>query len=194
MIDFDAAVQQVRLMGAGLVAIDGLPVSGKSTLAQRLEDELGASVLYLDDFVRPESEWRSGAQPCFPFAYFRYDDFMAAVRDLAAGRPARYRRFDWARGRVSEDWHTVPSEGLCVVEGASALHPELTPLYDLRLWVQSDAATTLSAALTRGVGDWEQAWKDLFMPSVALYMASDPRQRADYCVAGRGAGAHQPFL
>jgi len=194
MIDFDAAVQQVRLLGRGLVAIDGLPVSGKSTLAQRLEDELGATVLYLDDFVRPEGEWRGSAKPGFPFPYFRYDEFMAAVIDLAEGRQARYRRYDWAAGRLSDDWHVLRPDGLVVVEGVSSLHPRLAPRYDLRLWVESDASTTLEASLARGVGDWEDAWRNLFMPSVALYLASDPRQRADYCVAGRGAVAVQPFL
>lgn len=188
MIDFDTALQQVGHLGQGLVAIDGLPVSGKSTLAQRLEDELGTSVLYLDDFVRPEAEWRHSAKPAFPFPYFRYDDFLAAVVALSEGRPARYRRYDWATGRLSDEWHIVRPGGPVVVEGCSALHVDLAPRYDLRLWVESDASTTLAAALARGVGDWEDAWQNLFMPSVALYMASDPRQRADYCVAGRGAG------
>lgn len=194
MIDVDAVVQKVRALGQGLVAIDGLPVSGKSTLAQRLEDEFGASVIHLDDFVRPEGEWRDRAVPAFPFPYFRYNDFMGAVADLSEGRIARYRLFDWATGRLSEDWRIVRPDGLCVVEGVSALHPDLAPRYHLRLWIESDASSTLAAALARGGGDWEDAWQNLFMPSVALYMASDPRQRADYCVAGRGAGPVQPFL
>jgi uridine kinase len=186
MLDFDAAVEQVRGLGSGLVAIDGLPVSGKSTLAERLERELGAQTIYLDDFVRPESEWRGKAEPGFPFPYMRYDTFMAAVRDLAAGRAANYRRYDWSTGQLA-DWHQMAPTGLVVVEGVSSLHPGLAPLYDLRLWVESDAATTLSASLARGVGDWEAEWRNLFMPSVELYLASDPWLRADELVAGRGA-------
>lgn len=185
MIDFDFTVTLLRNRGRGLVAIDGLPVSGKSTLARRLEDQLGAVVVYLDDFVRPQAEWRGIAKPAFPFPYFRYDEFLATVSTLARGEAARYRLYDWATGRLDE-WREVQPDGLVVIEGVSALHPELAPLYTQRFWLESDAATTLEASLTRGVGDWEREWRELFMPSVALYLQTDPRQRADHVVAGRG--------
>ena len=188
MIDFDAVVS---LIGARpdirLVAIDGLPVSGKSSLAGRLETELGATIVYLDDFVRPEAEWRGKAAPAFPFPYMRYEEFTQAVRALAERRVARYRGYDWAVGRLADGSTEINPNGLVVVEGVSTLNPQLASLYDLRLWVESDAATTLAASLARGVGDWESAWRTLFMPSVALYLASDPRLRADHIVAGRGA-------
>ena len=68
MIDFDAAVSLIgERPDIRLVAIDGLPVSGKSSLAGRLEAELGATIVYLDDFVRPEAEWRGKVAPAFPF-------------------------------------------------------------------------------------------------------------------------------
>jgi uridine kinase len=189
LVGFDAAVDLVRdRPDFHLIAIDGLPVSGKSTLATRLETELGLECIYLDDFVRPEAEWRGRIGPGFPFEYIRYDDFMAAVRSLAAGQPARYRLYDWSTGSPGE--HRVVAAGKpVIVEGVSALHPELSPLYDLRFWVESEAATTLTASLARGVGDWEQEWRDLFMPSVELYLHTDPRSRADYLVAGRGVSA-----
>jgi uridine kinase len=188
MIEFDAAVDLIgALRGKRLVAIDGLPVSGKSTLAGRLEAQLGATIVYLDDFVRPEAEWRGKVGPAFPFPYMRYDDFCQAVMTLAEGRVARYRGYDWAAGRLAGAWTEIDPDGLVVVEGVSALNPELAPVYDLRLWVESDAATTLEASLARGVGDWEREWRTLFMPSVALYLATEPWLRADHIVAGRGS-------
>lgn len=188
MIDFDAVVSLIKTRpGTRLVAIDGLPVSGKSTLADRLETELGATIAYLDDFVRPEAEWRGKLGPAFPFPYIRYDEFSQAVMTLAQGQAARYRRYDWAAGQLADAVTEISADGLVVVEGVSALNPNLAPLYDLRLWVESDAATTLEASLTRGVGDWEHEWRELFMPSVELYLATDPRSRADHIVAGRAA-------
>jgi uridine kinase len=187
MIDFDDVVAMLhRRPGPRLVGIDGLPVSGKSTLAGRLEAELGATLVYLDDFVLPEAEWRGKVEPAFPFPYIRYDDFSQTVMTLAAGREARYRRYDWAAGRLAEGWTEIDPDGLVVVEGVSTVNPELAQLYHLRLWVESDAATTLQAALARGVGDWEREWRTLFMPSVALYLQTHPQQRADHVVAGRG--------
>jgi uridine kinase len=174
--------------GTRLIGIDGLPVSGKSALAGRIESALGATIVYLDDFVRPEAEWRDAALPAFPFPYIRHDEFRETVITLGEGRAALYRRYDWEKGRLAAEWTEIAPDGPIVIEGVSALHPLLTPHYDLRLWVESDEATTLEASLVRGVGDWEREWRELFMPSVALYLASQPHLRADQVVAGRGVG------
>ncbi len=171
---------------ARLIAIDGLPVSGKSTLAERLETTLGAQCVYLDDFVKPEAQWTTRSIPSFPFDYIRYDEFLDAVQTLARGEGCRIRL--WSTGRLGDDFREVRSEGLIVIEGVSSLHPDLAPLYDLRFWVESDPATTLAASLARGVGNWEQEWRDLFLPSAELYMRTNPQARADFRVAGRGAG------
>ena len=187
MIDFDEAVALLRNTPSALVAIDGLPVSGKSTLAERLERELGAEVVYLDDFVRPERDWRGTAQPGFPFPYIRYDAFTDAVLALGRGQVARYRYHDWAVGQLADEERVVQPCGLVVVEGVSALSQDLAHHYDLRFWIESDAKTTLAASLARGVGDWEQEWRELFMPSVELYLATRPQRRADHLVRGRGA-------
>lgn len=185
MIDFDAALAPLRGK-AGLVAIDGLPVSGKSTLAERFARELSAVTIYLDDFVRPQNEWRGVVAPAFPFPYIRYDAFLATVTTLARGETAQYQLYDWSSGQLA-DWRTVSPNGLTVIEGVSSLHPDLAPLYDVRFWIESDAKTTLEASLARGVGDLEHEWRALFMPSVALYLETNPRRRADHIVGGRGA-------
>lgn len=185
MIDFDTALALLRGK-AGLVAIDGLPVSGKSTLAERCERELGAVNIYLDDFVRPQNEWRGVVAPAFPFPYIRFDAFLATVTTLARGETAHYQLYDWSTGRLDQ-WRTVSPNRLMVIEGVSCLHPDLAPLYDVRFWLESDATTTLEASLARGVGDWEHEWRALFMPSVALYLETDPRRHAEHIVAGRGA-------
>jgi len=169
-----------------LLAIDGLPVSGKTTLAERLVNEVGARCLWLDEFVKPEAEWASRDKPSFPFDYIRYDDFINAVRSLALERQCEYRPFDWQAGRNAEQPKVLTAAGIVVVEGVSALHPVLAPLYDLRVWVESDAETTFSAAVKRGVGAWAKEWEFMFLPSVELYLQTDPRDRADLIVSGRG--------
>lgn len=185
-LDFDQAVTLVTKTGARFIAIDGLPVSGKSTLADRLEQAIGAQTIYLDDFVRPETEWRGTALPAFPFPYIRYADFLDAVTSLARDGSCVYRPYDWATGHPSANARTIGGGRAVIVEGVSALHPDLAPLYDLRLWVDSDATSTLTASLQRGVGDWEHEWRHLFMPSVERYLQTNPHGRADYLVKGRG--------
>lgn len=187
MIDFDEALAIASSRpNARLIAIDGLPVSGKSTLAERFETSLGAQCVYLDDFVRPEGEWPSRSVPAFPFEYIRYDEFLDAVKTIARGEPCRIQLYDWSTGKLGDDYREVRPEGLIVIEGVSSLHPDLAPLYDLRFWVESNPATTLGASLARGVGNWEREWRELFLPSAELYMRTNPQQRADFIVAGRG--------
>ena len=185
-VDFDAAAAAAVSSGARLIAIDGLPVAGKSTLAERIVAATGGVGIFLDDFVRPEAEWRGKIDPSFPFGYIRYDAFLEAVSSLAAQGHCSYRPYDWATGQPSESARTVTLDRPVVVEGVSALHPDLCPLYDLRFWVESDPASMLDAALNRGVGDWAEEWRALFVPSVQLYLRGNPSARADLVVQGRG--------
>jgi uridine kinase len=170
-----------------LVAIDGLPLAGKSTLAFRLIEELSAECLWLDDFVKPQAEWTWKDRPSFPFDYIRYGEFIAAVTALARHRRCVFHPYDWDHGRVAELPRAVRGDRIAIVEGVSALHPDLAPLYDLRIWVESDPATTLKASVERGTGSWQREWELVFLPSVDLYLETNPRTRADLFASGRGA-------
>jgi hypothetical protein len=77
-------------------------------------------------------------------------------------------------GERADSDRVVRLDGPVIVEGVTALHPDLAPLYDLRVWVESDAATVLDAARARGVGNWAREWEVMFVPSVALYLRTDP--------------------
>lgn len=186
MLNVDDAVAVAVARSASLVGIDGRPASGKSTLAGRIAEALGAECIHLDDFVKPEALWRSRTVPSFPFDYIRYDEFLDAVKTLARDGICRYRPYDWDAGRLRDQPRTVRRVTPVVIEGVSALHPELAPLYDLRIWVDSDTATTLSAAFRRGVEAWEREWREMFLPSVELYLQTRPQDRAEFHVAGRG--------
>ncbi|MBN9335352.1 hypothetical protein [Devosia sp.] len=169
-----------------LIGIDGLPVSGKSTLAESLIDALGAKVIYFDDFILPKKDWPEPTEPGFPFLYVRYEEFFHAVEALATTGTCSYRLYDWASGALGGTRTIEARGGLVIVEGVSALSERISSLYDLRIWVASDAKTTLAAALARGVGSWEREWREFFMPSVERYLETKPQVRADIVVAGRG--------
>jgi uridine kinase len=68
VLTFDEVVGLVRArLGLRLIGIDGLPVAGKSTLASQLAEATGGACIHLDDFVKPEAEWRWHNRPSFPF-------------------------------------------------------------------------------------------------------------------------------
>jgi uridine kinase len=103
-----------------LVGIDGLPVAGKSTLSRVLAAATGGTCVKLDEFIKPEAEWRWYDRPSFPFAYIRYDEFLEAVTRLAANGWCRYQPYDYATGEVADAEREVRTDGPVFVEGVSA--------------------------------------------------------------------------
>ena len=187
MLDFQEVIGRVtQRPGLRLVAIDGLPLAGRSTLVDRVAVAAGAECIRLDDFVKPEAEWRSHDQPSFPFDFIRYNEFMAAVTGLATSGRCSFRPYDFETARVESAAREVRVDRPVIVEGVSALHVDLAPLYDLRIWVESDAQSTLAACAQRGFGPWAREWRELFLPSVQLYLLTKPRERADIVARGRG--------
>jgi hypothetical protein len=95
MLTFDEVITLVASKPKPLlVAIDGLPLSGKTTLALRLVERLGAECLSLDDFMKPEVEWPSRDRPSFPFEYIRFSEFVTAVHALAYHRRCSFHPYD----------------------------------------------------------------------------------------------------
>ena len=142
----------------------------------------------LDEFVRPEAEWCSHDRPSFPFDYIRYDEFLSAVTRLATDGWCRYRPYEYATGEIADVEREVRTDGP-VLEGVSAIHPDLVPLY---VWVESDVATVSAAARARGVAAWELEWERMFLPSVDLYLKTEPIRRADIMAARRGSSVRVP--
>src|SRR5271166_593536 len=193
VLTYDLVIDLVRARpDLRLIGIDGLSLAGKSTLAGQLAMAAGGVCIQLDDFVKPESEWRWHDRPSFPFDYIRYDEFMATVRHVAENGWCQYRPYNWETGMTEDIDRVVKADGPVIVEGVSALHPDLAPLYGLRIWVESDAASTFAASMARGVGAWMREWEELFLPSVGLYLETDPRTRADVLAAGRGFAVQSP--
>lgn len=172
---------------AALIAIDGLPCSGKTALADRLAVDLGLQILGLDDFYLPEAMWPRDIAPAFPFPFFRADQFREALHDLKTKGRCSYLPYDIETGRLSATPRELRRRGPLIVEGCSVLDPSVERDYDLRLFVASDRATVLEARRHVGGGAAEAAhWERLFLPSVDLYMATEPERRADIVVQGRG--------
>jgi len=158
--------------GTSWVGVDGFGAAGKTTLAAALAAALPASaVVHVDDFARPSVQgWER-------------DRFVAQVlAPLAAGRAARYQRWDWESDRGAE-WHDVPAGVPVVVEGVSSTDVRLGVPWDVVVWVEAEREVRLARALARDGESMMEQWLTDWMPSEERYAAAQrPRERADFCV------------
>lgn len=167
-----------------LIGIDGRPCSGKSTLADKLTEILNAEALFLDDFFIPEEYWPKNIKPGFPFPYFYYDVLLQSIKNLAQGKSAQYHPYDWAAKQPAK-LRTVNPPKIIIVEGVSVLSEELAPLLNRRIFVVSNISTEFAAISEREKQQGLSNWKNLYLPSVDIYMKSKPWLRADILYAGR---------
>jgi len=168
-----------------LIGIDGLPCAGKTTLAFRLREIYGFEILQVDEFLRPEEDWPN-RRPGFPFPYLRYDEFLQAVTELAETGVCEYAPYDRERLAISPEKRRITTQRPVIVEGISALVPLLSRYYGLKIFVQSARESVLEVAHARNFGIWALEWRKIFLPSADMYMMTNPEERADLVVQGRG--------
>ena len=186
----DAVVASIRAARASraplVVAIDGGGGAGKSTLAKGTRDRLGVvSILEADHFLRALNEYP--ASRLAPDEAYRLYSEWERMRDdalmpLRRGRAARYQRYDWATDRLSE-WIVVEPNEVVLIEGVYSTRPELRPLIDIAVFVETPRDERLKRMRARAhvANDWMTPW----MAAEDWYFANlRPAEHADLVVAG----------
>ncbi len=162
-----------------LLAIDGPAGSGKTTFAAHVGATLadrGVStvVVHMDDLY---DGWTGLDEMLAP----RVEQQVLAP--VAAGRPARWQRYDWAAGRFGS-WESFEPPQVVVLEGCGAGDLPLAAYTTLLVWLEAAPDERIRRGLAR---DGEQvlphwlAWTDL---EAAHFAAHDTRARADIRVTG----------
>ncbi len=163
-----------RLGRTRLVVVDGPAGSGKTTLAGRLAAELDAPVVHADDLLAGwgdlEGWWeRLHEQVLTP---------------LAAGRPGRYRRYDWDAAAFAE-WHEVAAADHLVVEGCGSARRAADEVAVVRVWVEAPDDVRLQRGLARDGEAMRPQWLAWMQGEADHFAAEATRDRADVLVDGR---------
>jgi uridine kinase len=133
-----------RLGDVRLVAVDGASGAGKTILARRLAIGLAAivtpvPVVHTDDLL-------DGWDDQLTF-WDRLDSQILAP--LRAGRPGRYRRFDWDAKRFGDELVPVPPAPVLVLEGFSSARAQIRPELTMAVFVTVPPVVGLQRALAR---------------------------------------------
>jgi uridine kinase len=161
-----------RLSGAGAhtVLIDGRSGSGKTTLAAQLCRVWDSSVVVALDDIYPGWDGLAWA-----VEHLR----VALLEPRAAGRPGRWRRWDWATGTPAGR-HTVEPGRRVIIEGVGALTAANRALADLGIWVDAPEADRKRRALMRDGDTYVPHWDRWAVQEEAFIARYDPRSVADW--------------
>ncbi len=171
----DRLVAAVRDVGASnpVVLIDGRSGAGKSTLARELVarwPQRGRVQLVALDSLYPGWDGLSEG-----VVYVR-DQIL---RPHARGLIGVWQRWDWESGTRAEAHAVDPSLPL-IVEGAGLLTPENSRLADVRVWLESPAASRKARALARDGESFRPHWTRWSEQEERHLARSSPRERATH--------------
>lgn len=178
-----------------MVALEGGSASGKTTLAAVLAKLYGCPVIHADDFfLRPEQR----TQERFDQPGGNMDRERLAQQVLAPlrrGETAEYIRFDCQTQQLLAPRPLAPAP-LMVVEGAYCMHPQLTPYYDLSVFLRISPEGQKERIRRRNTPPQQEQFFDRWIPLEQRYFeAMDPMGRCDLCLCGEdGEAAQGGFL
>lgn len=165
-----------------LVCVDGPSGSGKSTLAGRVAAALGgAPVLHMDELY-PGWDGLAAAVPLL---------HEQVVAPLAAGRPARYRRYDWHRAEFAEE-HDLGTPPLLIVEGVASGARVVAGRTALLVWIEAPRDERFRRGIARDGETYRPHWERWARQESVHFAAEGTAARADVRVDGAPAVAHDP--
>ena len=152
------------------IAIEGGSASGKSTLAQYLEDIYICTVLHMDDFFlqphqrTPERFKEAGGN-------IDKERFLEEVLlPLSKGEEINYRPFDCSKMAIGEGRNITP-QNLVIIEGAYSMHPEFSLFYDFSVFLDIDSQKQRERILKRNGEEFGQRFFSQWIPMEEKYFS-----------------------
>jgi uridine kinase len=159
-------------MSTKVIAVDGHGGAGKSTLAARLAEKLGAEVVCTDDFAswdNPLNWWPRLV--------------TEVLEPLSRNQPARYRRADWG-SPDHQEWGEVGPADCVILEGVSASRQAFRPFLTYSIWIETPPEVRLSRGLERDGEKARAQWEKWMAEEDEYVKREKPHERADVILPG----------
>lgn len=162
-----------------ITAVDGRCAAGKTTLAARLGQALGAPVFHMDDFYLPFAH-RTPQRLAQPGGHMDGERLEAEVlRPAAEGKEVIYRPYDAHTDNWSAEKIIAPQK-IYIVEGTYCLLPALDGYYGYKIFLTLDEHAQRTRLLAREGEEKLQMFLSRWIPAEEKYFsACSVRQRAD---------------
>lgn len=163
------------------ISIDGHGGSGKSSLASRLAESLGAEIIHIDDFtgLGATTDWYKAL----------IDNIIKP--SLSGATSLNYPRAKWWLGHNPEPVVNQPVTNIMIVEGVCSSRAELRDFMTFKIFVDTPRNICIERGLARDKGmggksdeevlaQWHQwlEWDDQY------FEKDDPKSIADIVISG----------
>lgn len=171
-------VQQIldrihRLDAPMIIAIDGRCGSGKTTLAQALQEQLHCSIIPMDDFfLRPHQ--RTAQRLATPGENIDWERFSQEVLlPLSMGEAVSYRPFRCSTQTLGAP-RRLSAAAITIVEGSYCCHSQLREHYALKIFLTTDPKTQLERIRRRNGEALLKTFESTWIPLEERYFTSLP--------------------
>jgi uridine kinase len=156
-----------------LVAIDGIPGGGKTSLGKYLEQKIPKiKQIKMDYFFDPL------------IGDVNFEGFKKEVLiPLKNNRTASFKIYNWHQNKFM-DVLTIKPGGIILIEGTSSMDRRLVSVYDYRIWVDCPRDIGLKRVLKRDKRKYRRTWIDKWMPEIVSYIEKQkPYEKADVIIS-----------
>ena len=183
---------------AFLLGIDGLGGAGKSTISEKIREDLTAQsipviLLHEDDFIHPKAVRYNDSIPawqCYYNLQWRFDDLRKAIAQFrkADGNKFEIKLYDKDNDCYLCQQATSISGAVVIVEGIFLQRKELAGLFDCMIYVDVPKPVRLERVLRRDsyIGDSKAIRKKYelrYFPAEHHYLDEcDPAAHADFII------------
>ena len=175
-----SSIKQFKNHKSVLIAIEGYGGSGKSTVAEKLKQQLtSAEIIKIDSFIVKQKA--RDAEP-WEEVFDRERLKEQILEPQALGNPIIYQRLDWEKNKLGVNI-TLPKADYLIIDGIASYHPDIEAYYDFKIWVDTPIDVAKKRGKSRDSNNENVVmWEKWAQCDLAYQQKYHPELRADFIV------------